>query len=156
MTTIIGSLVRRPIAAIALLALSGALGGCQTLGMGGNTLESSAPAELSPTAAAAIAGDLVPRLAEQLGQGQATVRLNPDGSVFGAALETSLRTWGYAVTTDRTANGVNIIPLAYILVPVDGKILARLSTGSVELGRIYSATAVGAAPASPLSVMQRG
>lgn len=155
MATVTFFQLRRPTTAIALVLATIMLTGCQTLGASGTTA-SSAPAELSPTAATAIAGDLVPRLAEQLGQGQATITLKPDNSAFGTALETSLRTWGYAVTTDRNADQTNTVSLAYVLVPVDGQVLARLSTGNIEIGRAYSVTAIGASPASPLSVMQRG
>jgi hypothetical protein len=37
----------------------------------------------------------------------------------------------------------------------EGQTLARLSTDKLELARAYSTTAAGAAPTSPLSVMQR-
>ncbi len=139
----------------ALLLATGLLAGCQTL-ESGDLIASSAPAELTSPVATAVAGDLVPRLAEQIGPGTATIVLKPDGSVFGSALETSLRTWGYAVTAEQNAEDVKAIRLAYVLAPVDGQILARLSTGSVEIGRIYTTTATGAAPASPVSIMKRG
>lgn len=109
----------------------------------------------SATAASAVAGDLVPRLAEQIGQGKATVVLKPDGSAFGSALETSLRGWGYAVTTDQDTKDPKAIRIAYVLASIDGQILARLSTGSIEIGRVYAATASGAQPASPISLMTR-
>jgi hypothetical protein len=117
---------------------------------------SSAPLEISGPTASAIAGDLVPRLAEQLGQGKATILIKPDQSAFGSALETSLRTWGYAVTTDQDTKDPKVIKLAYVIAPVDGQVLARLSTATLELGRVYTTTQSGAAPASPLSVMHRG
>jgi hypothetical protein len=136
------------------------LSGCAGLGFDGfgadGLVVSTAPAELTAPAASAVAGDLVPRLAEQLGQGKATVILKPDSSVFGSVLEASLRTWGFAVTTDPDAKDKNAIHLAYVLAPVDGQILARLTTGSLEIGRIYATTGSGATPASPISVMQRG
>ena len=141
--------------ALTLILSASLLAGCQAFGTE-SFLESSAPAELSAPAAAAMAGDLVPRLAEQIGQGTATIALKPDNSAFGSALESSLRAWGYAVTTDQGAKDANIIQLAYVLAPVDGLVLARLSTQSVEIGRVYSASATGAAPSSPLSVMRRG
>lgn len=145
----------RPARAAALLLAAGLLAGCQTLGSG-DLVASSAPAELSVPVATAVAGDLVPRLAEQIGPGTATIVLKPDTSMFGSALETSLRTWGYAVTTDQEAKDTGAIRLAYVLAPVDGQVFARLSTGSVEIGRIYTTTATGAVPASPVSVMKRG
>ncbi len=139
----------------AILLTAALLAGCQTLGTGG-LVASRAPAELSAPAAWAVAGDLMPRFAEQIGPGTATIILKPDGSVFGSALESSLRTWGYAVTTDQDAKDPKAIRVAYVLVPSDGQVLARLSTGSIEIGRIYAMTPTGAAPASPVSVMTRG
>ncbi|MHC2584967.1 conjugal transfer protein TrbH [Bradyrhizobium diazoefficiens] len=141
--------------AAAFLLTAALLSGCTTFGTDG-LVASTAPAELSAPAASAVAGDLVPRLAEQIGQGKATIVLKPDGSAFGSALETSLRGWGYAVTTDQETKDPNAIRLAYVLASMEGQMLARLSTGSIEIGRVYSATATGAAPASPVSVMKRG
>ena len=136
------------------------LSGCASIGFDGfganGLVASTAPDELTAPAASAVAGDLVPRLAEQLGQGKATIVLKPDSSAFGAALEAALRTWGFAVTTDSEVKDQNAIRLAYVLVPVDGQILARLTTGSLEIGRIYTTSGTGALPASPVSVMQRG
>jgi hypothetical protein len=137
-----------------LLALT--LAGCQAAGPDALVI-SNAPPEISGPAAAAIAGDMVSRLAEQIGPGTATISLKKDASPFGEALEASLRGWGYAVVTDqKTDDKAKTIVLAYAISPVDGQILARLSTASVEIGRAYSASATGATPASPLSVMQRG
>ncbi|PIO97675.1 conjugal transfer protein TrbH [Pleomorphomonas carboxyditropha] len=134
--------------------------GCAGLGLDGfgtsGLVASTAPTEMTTLAASAVAGDLVPRLAEQLGQGKATIVLKPDSSAFGAALEAALRTWGFAVTTDSEVKDQNAIRLAYVLAPVDGQILARLTTGSLEIGRIYTTSGTGALPASPVSVMQRG
>lgn len=136
------------------------LSGCAGLGFDGlsatGLVASTAPAEMTVPAASAVAGDLVPRLAEQLGQGKATIVLKPDSSVFGSALEASLRTWGFAVTTDNAVKDQNAIHLAYVLAPIDGQILARLTTGTLEIGRIYATSGSGATPASPISVMQRG
>ncbi|MDX3808609.1 MAG: conjugal transfer protein TrbH [Bosea sp. (in: a-proteobacteria)] len=141
------------ILALCLLGLS--LGGCASFGHGG-VVASSAPPDLSGAAASAIAGDMVTKFAEQVGPGSGTIILKPDGSPFGQALETSLKSWGYAVATDQKTSGDKAIPLAYVIQAYEGQILARLSTGSVELGRAYTATAAGASPTSPLSVMQRG
>ncbi|WGR90649.1 conjugal transfer protein TrbH (plasmid) [Bradyrhizobium sp. ISRA443] len=131
------------------------LAGCAAFGSG-TLVASSAPADLSGPAASAIAGDMVTKFAEQVGPGTGTIILKPDGTPFGQALETSLRSWGYAVATDQKTKGEKTIPLAYVIESYNGQVLARLSTGSVELGRAYTATAAGASPASPLSVMQRG
>ncbi|MBS7546454.1 conjugal transfer protein TrbH [Ancylobacter oerskovii] len=138
----------------ALLAL--ALAGCQSLNSGGLAL-STAPAEISGSAASAIAGDMVSRLSEQIGPGKVTVALKLDSSPFGQALEASLQAWGYAVVTDQaTDDKTKLVALAYSVEPYEGQVLVRLSTSSFEIGRAYSVTVAGAVPASPLSVMQRG
>ncbi|QND44376.1 conjugal transfer protein TrbH (plasmid) [Rhizobium lusitanum] len=141
-------------AAMCILTLT--LAGCQTTGPGALVI-SNAPTEISGPAASAIAGDMVSRLVEQIGPGTATISLKKDASPFGEALEASLKGWGYTVVTgQKTDDKAKTIALAYVISPFDGQILARLSTASVEIGRAYSASATGAAPASPLSVMQRG
>ncbi len=144
----------RQLAAVCALAIL--LSGCQSMDSEG-LVTSAAPAEVSGPAAGAIAGDMVSRLAEQLGQGKATIALKPDGSPFGQALEAALKGWGYAVVTDqKTDSKATIVSLAYAITPYDGQMLARLSTSSVELGRAYSVTASGATPTSALSLMRRG
>ncbi|RWC00249.1 MAG: conjugal transfer protein TrbH [Mesorhizobium sp.] len=143
----------RTLAAAAILALL--LSGCQSTGTEGLGV-SDASAEISGPAASAIAGDMVSRLAEQVGPGKATVALKQDGSPFGQALQAALRGWGYAVVTDqKTDKGAPLIPLAYLIVPYDGQVLARLSTDRVELGRAYTVMPGGAQPSSALSVMRR-
>ena len=137
-------------------ALAILLAGCQSTDTGGLATSAASP-EISGPAAGAIAGDMVSRLAEQIGQGKATVALKQDGSPFGQALEAALKGWGYAVVTDqKTDSGAAVIPLAYVVVPYDGQVLARLSTSSVELGRAYTVTTAGATPTSALSLMRRG
>lgn len=137
-------------------ALAILLSGCQSIDTDGLDA-SAAPPEVSGPAAGAIAGDMVSRLAEQIGQGKATVALKQDDSPFGQALEAALKGWGYAVVTDqKTDSGAAVVPLAYVIMPYDGQVLARLSTSSVELGRAYTVTTSGAIPTSALSLMRRG
>ncbi|RWB93453.1 MAG: conjugal transfer protein TrbH [Mesorhizobium sp.] len=144
----------RSLAAAVTLAVF--LSGCQSLGSG-DLVASKAPADVSGPAATSIAGDMVSRLAEHVGPGTGTIALKQDGSPFGQALEAALKGWGYAVVTDQTTDsGTTIVPLAYVVEPFEGQVLARLSTSSVELGRAYEVTTTGASPASPLSVMRRG
>lgn len=132
------------------------LSGCQSMGTVG-LVASTAPTDISGPAASAIAGDMVSRLAEQIGPGNATVELKADASPFAQALEAALKGWGYAVVTNqKTDSGTKIIPLAYVVLPLDGQVLARLSTDNVELGRAYNVTPGGATPASALSLMRRG
>ncbi|WP_430252144.1 conjugal transfer protein TrbH [Neorhizobium sp. DAR64860/K0K1] len=140
----------------AACALAILLSGCQSMGTEG-LVSSTAPPEISGPAASAIAGDMVSRLAEQIGPGKATIALKVDASHFGQALEAALKGWGYAVVTDqKTDSDATVIPLAYVILAIDGQVLARLSTNSVELGRAYSVTVSGATPASALSLMRRG
>ncbi|NTE56426.1 conjugal transfer protein TrbH [Agrobacterium tumefaciens] len=140
----------------AVCAVAILLSGCQSMDSGA-LVNSVSPPEVSGPAASAIAGDMVSRLAEQIGQGKATVALKQDGSPFGQALEAALKGWGYAVVTDqKTDSGAAVIPLAYVIMPYDGQVLARLSTSSVEVGRAYTVTTSGATPASALSLMRRG
>lgn len=144
----------RQLAAAGLIVLI--LSGCQTGGAEG-LVASDAPPDVSGPAASAIAGDMVSRLAEQIGPGNATITLEPDASPFGQALEAALKGWGYAVVTDqKTDSSKSVIPLAYVLVPFEGQVLARLSTSNVELGRAYTVSASGATPASALSLLKRG
>lgn len=131
------------------------LAGCQTLG-GSGLIASSAYSGLSPEAASSIAGDMVGRLAEHVGPGSNTIQLKADGSVFGQSLENSLKGWGYAVATDQKAEGGNLVPLAYVVDTFENNVLARLSTSSLTLTRVYTVTTTGAAPASPLSVLTTG
>ncbi|MCF3639844.1 conjugal transfer protein TrbH [Rhizobium sp. TRM95111] len=150
-------LLLRPIRALATaFTLTILLSGCQSMGTDG-LVASNAPPDISGPAASAIAGDMVSRLAEQIGPGKATVTLIPDTSPFGQALEAALKGWGYAVVADqKTDSGTKVIPLAYVVLPFDGQVLVRLSTDNVELGRAYNVTPGGATPASALSLMRRG
>ena len=63
--------IRRLAAACALPIL---LFGCQSIETGGR-ISSNAPPDISGPAAGAIAGDMVSRLVQQIGQGKATVAL---------------------------------------------------------------------------------
>lgn len=150
MTSLVSIL--RTIVVVTCLAV---LAGCQTMTGAGLTI-SEVTAELTPESAGAISEDMVAKLAEQIGPGSTTIALRSDGSVFGVALEASLRGWGYAVVTDQETGGAITQPLAYVADPFEGGVLVRLSTPKVELTRMYTVTIDGAMPASPLSVMQRG
>jgi hypothetical protein len=112
--------------------------------------------DISAGAASAIAGDLVSKLAEEVGPGTGTIVLAADGTHFGAALETRLTSWGYAVADpDQELDETKIIPLSYALDEFEGGVLVRLSTEAVRLGRLYSTTGIGAVPSSPLSVLDK-
>lgn len=142
-------------AILPLLLAAVLLAGCQTAN---DTLStSSTPAAVSGPAASAIAGDMASRLAEQIGPaGSTTIKLDKGSSEFATALEAALRGWGYSVVTEgKVEEGVKPVALAYSIDSVDGQVLAQLSTPSIALGRAYTATPDGAAPASPLSIMQR-
>ncbi len=136
------------------LLLATSLAACQTLG-GTGLVASTVTTELTPDAATSIAGDMVGRFAEQVGPGNTTIMLTPDGSVFGQALEASLKGWGYAIVTDQQTNGTPTVPLAYVVDAFEGSVLVRLSTRNVDITRMYKLSATGAEPISPVSVMQR-
>ncbi|ULJ74523.1 conjugal transfer protein TrbH [Rhizobium gallicum] len=136
-------------------AAAALLSGCQTADDALTT--SSTPVAITGPTATAIAGDMASRLAEQTGPaGTTTIKMDKDASEFAVALEVALKGWGYSVVTDgKVANDVKPVELAYAIDGFEGKVLARLSTPSVALGRAYTPTAAGATPASPLSIMQR-
>lgn len=137
------------------LVLAATLAACQALG-GAGLVASTVTTELTPEAATSIAGDMVGRFAEQVGPGNTTIVLTPDGSVFGQALEASLKGWGYAIVTDQQTKGTATVQLAYVVDAFEGSVLVRLSTASVDITRMYKLGATGAEPVSPVSVMQRG
>ena len=147
--------VRSFFRSMVLVAGVSTLAACQTMS-GTGLVTSEVTAELTPESAGAISEDMVAKLAEQIGPGSTTIALRSDGSVFGVALEASLRSWGYAVVTDQETREAITEPLAYVADPFEGGVLVRLSTRKAELTRMYMVTAEGAVPASPLSVMQRG
>ena len=141
---------------VAIAVLGATVTACQTMGEGG-VMASTEEVEVSPAAASAIAGDMVSKLAEVVGPGTGTIVLKSDSSLFGDALEASLKGWGYAVATkDQKTEDSKTIHLAYAVDGFEGSLLARLSTSTVNLGRAYSVTETGAAPSSPLSIMRRG
>lgn len=135
--------------AVALLA------GCQTAD--DSLATSSTPTVISGPAASAIAGDMASRLAEQIGPaGSTTIKMDKGKSEFAVALEAALRGWGYTIVTDgKAGKGAKPVELSYSIDSIDGQVLAQLSTPSIALGRVYTATAGGATPASPLSIAQR-
>lgn len=139
------------------LFMAVALTGCQTATDALTT--SAAPSTVSGPAASAIAGDMAGRFAEQAGSTATPIKLHRDTSEFSSALEAALKGWGFTVvTSEKAASGKEQpkpIELAYSLVDVDGQVLARLSTDTLELGRAYAISAAGATPASPLSLMKR-
>ena len=147
--------VRSFFRSMVLVAGVSTLAACQTMS-GTGLVTSEVTAELTPESAGAISEDMVAKLAEQIGPGSTTIALHSDGSVFGAALEAWLRSWGYDVVTDQETGASVTEPLAYVVDPFEGGVLVRLSTRKAELTRMYTITAEGATPASPLSVMQRG
>ncbi|MCA1868004.1 conjugal transfer protein TrbH [Agrobacterium genomosp. 3] len=141
-----------------LLFVAGVLlSGCQT---GTDEITASAaPSTVTGPVASAIAGDIAGRYAEQAGSTATPIRLHSDASDFATALEAALKGWGFTVVTDDKARSVKNtakpIELAYSLIDVDGQVLVRLSSETLELGRAYSVSSGGATPASPLSLMKR-
>lgn len=140
---------------LAIFITATVLSGCQTAENGSAT--SSTPVVVTGPAASAIAGDMASRLAEQFGPaGTTTLKMEKDSSDFATALEAALKGWGYTVITGgNSTKDVKPVELAYSIDGVDGQVLARLSTPSIALGRAYTASAAGATPASPLSILRR-
>lgn len=132
------------------------LSGCTTFGTSSSSAVVSVDAAQVPAiAAGVIAEDLVGRLAEVVGPGIGTITIKSDNSAFAAALDASLRKWGYAVAVEGKTEDAGAIQLTYVLDTFEGAVLARLSTPTVALARAYALDAVGAEPSSPLSVMLR-
>ncbi len=140
---------------LVVIATATLISGCQTAE--DELTTSSTPVTVSGPAASAIAGDMASRLAEQIGPaGTTALKMEKDSSDFATALEAALKGWGYTVITDgKVAKDVKPVELAYSIDGVDGQVLAQLSTPSIALGRAYTASATGATPASPLSIIQR-
>lgn len=136
---------------IGMVLLAAALSACQTLGQKG--LASTVTAELTPEAASSVAEDLTEALTHLVGQSE-TLALSQDGSMFGQTLERALVARGYAITTRQQGRAVDI-PLAYVLDSFEGALLVRLSTGEVDLTRVYALTGSAAKPASALSIQNR-
>lgn len=133
------------------------LAGCQT---GTDALTASAaPPTISGPAASAIAGDMAGRFAEQSGSTTMPIKLHKDSTEFATALEAALKGWGYTVISAEkegpAKETAKPVELAYSLIDIDGQVLARLSTETLELGRAYTISSAGATPASPLSLMKR-
>ena len=137
-----------------LLTAAALLSGCQSID-GMLTTEAPPPA-MSEPAARAIAGDLAGRLAAQMGTATSTtIEMDEGTTQFARALEAALHGQGYTVVMDdKGATGIKTVELAHSIDNIDGQTLARLSTPSLVLGRAYVATAAGASPTSPLSIMQ--
>lgn len=143
-----------PLGRVTALLVIVTLAGCQTLG-DTPLVRSTVTTELTPVVADAIVADMSGRLSEQIGPGNTTFALTPDGSIFGRTLEASLRGRGYAIVTDHQTGDTAIVPLAYVVDEFEGSLLVRLSTPAMELTRMYRASATGAEPVSPLSLLVR-
>ena len=139
------------------IAIALGLAGCQTATDG--LTASVAPGDVTGPAAGSIAGDMAGRFAEQAGSTATPIKLQKDTSEFSVALEAALKGWGFAVLADDKSSSAKDAPkpvtLAYSIAAVDGQVLARLSTDTMELGRAYSVSNGVATPASPLSLMKR-
>ena len=144
--------MRKTLAAIIMTTV---LSGCQTAD---DTLTtSSPPIVVTGATASAIAGDMASRLAEQVGPAGTTIlKMDKDTSDYAAALEAALKGWGYTVIADgKVGKDQRPVEIAWSVDGFDGQVLARVSTPAIALGRAYTATSVGATPASPLSIMRR-
>ena len=144
--------MRKTLAAIVITAF---LSGCQTADEPLTT--NSTPIAVTGPTASTIAGDMASRLAEQVGPAGTTIlKMDKDTSEYATALEAALKGWGYTVIADgKVGKDQKPVEVAWSIDSFDGQVLARISTPAIALGRAYTATSVGATPASPLSIMQR-
>lgn len=141
--------------AIFCIVLPLSVAGCQTMGEGGLPASKAMP-DLSAEASQIIAADMTARLTEIAEPGSAgAVSLAGDDTTFATALETSLTQAGYKIANDKEDNAGSL-QIAYVVEEFEGNVLARLSTQSADLGRVYSITATGAEPASPVSIKRKG
>ncbi|HEV7437229.1 MAG TPA: conjugal transfer protein TrbH [Pseudorhizobium sp.] len=139
-----------PLAFLIILTASA----CQTNGDAASTASS---VELSGPPAGAIAGDMASRLAEQLTPSSLpTITMDHPQTEYAVALKAALQGFGYRFAADgKSASDPASVELDYSLDRVDGQILAQLTMPSISIARAYMATATGAMPASPLSIIQR-
>lgn len=140
---------------IATIIVAFVLSGCQTADETLTT--SSTPIAVTGATASAIAGDMASRFAEQVAPaGTTTLKMDKDTSEYAAALEAALKGWGYTFIADgKVGKDQKPVEVVWSIDSFDGQVLARISTPAIALGRAYTATSVGATPASPLSIMQR-
>ena len=137
------------------LAATFLLSSCQT-DTGTEAMHGPNSISLSESAMAAISGDMVSRLAEQLAPGTVPLRLDDDQSPHKVTWQSALRSAGYAISAEPTVPaGKRRLAVTYGIDEFEGQILARLAIGTIEVTRGYTATASGAVPATPLSVITR-
>jgi type IV secretion system protein TrbH len=138
-----------------LMLIAMAVSGCQTADDAIAT--SVTPVVVTGPAASAIAGDMVSRLAEQIGPSNKTsIKMNNDTTEYATALEAALKGWGYTVIPDgHVSKDQKPVEISYSLASSNGQIIASLGTSSIVLGRSYMTTTAGATPTSPLSIMRR-
>lgn len=129
--------------------------GCQTNGE--DLVAVATSANVSGPAASVIAGDMAGRLAEQMRTPKTTpLKITNDKSDYYVALESALKGWGYIVISDNeTSKDAKPVALSWSLDNANGQTLARISTPSVAIARAYTISVSGAAPSSPLSILQR-
>jgi type IV secretion system protein TrbH len=136
-------------------AMAALLAACQTLGATPR-LVSTVTAKVPDDVSSALAMDIASQLKIQLGVGETNIRLKGDGSAFGEALERALRDLGFAVGTESSpAQTPSAIDLAYTLDGDDTALLVRVSTGELDLTRLYRIAPDGVVPAGPVSVLHR-
>jgi len=135
-----------------VVAIGAALAGCSSDNGYFEPAASQDAAKLSPQAAKTVAVDMAGKLADRLDPRSGPIMLAGDGSPIGAAFEEALRGHGYRIHS--SADQAPEIRVAYTIANVNGAIMVRLSTPTIELSRTYVISGTGASPASPLSVLQ--
>lgn len=136
------------------LSMGAVLAACSTFGS--PALFASVDTKgLAAPQAAAVASDMSRHLAQRLAPSSTTLQFKTDGSVFGTALEASLRKAGFAIATGTEISPRETVGLGYVVDEIDGQVMARLVTPAFSLARVYQVSISGAEPHSPLSVMAR-
>ena len=146
--------IDRTLRYVALAALLAAVAACSaSQGHSSKNAPSIDAAELSVHMSEGISVDLVSEFQKLVGPGTVTVFFQSDGSVFASALEKELRNSGYAIVSGDSEPVDKFIPLSFLTSPFESTVIVRISTDKIQLARAYVSGALGAVPASPLSVM---
>lgn len=134
--------------------LAAFLAGCQLNLDGSET--TAANVDVSSDASRAIAEDMIARLTVLVSPGAASILVKPDPSSLGQAFIAALKAAGYTVVEDQQMDSkTTAIALTYRIDQFEGLVLARVSTGKLEIARAYRTAAAGTTPTSPVSIMQR-
>jgi len=141
---------------VIMVAMSTSLCACQTMS-GQARLSSVVATEMSEELAVSLAADAASQLAGFISVSGPLIELDSKADAFGSALEQALRQKGYGlVSTQDRRDHASSVQLAYVIDRTDDRLLLRVSTGAIDLTRLYSVNGDIAVPSSPVSVMHHG